>query len=298
GRGPMGFFGKAVVSVALVASAAWAEEPRLKPFVLASKGAGEVEATAEALKPRLAAAGMELAGAYAPYPGAMVLVVTSPELKAAAAKTKFGAYGAIQRIGVTKVGDEVQVAFTNPVYMQYAYRMQGDLAPVRAKLEGALGKLEDFGAEGLTAKELGKYHYMWGMEYFDEPTILGRFGSHGGALKAIEQGLAKARGGARLVYEVSVPENNETVIGVSLSEDCSGDEYLMKEIDAKALRSTAHLPYEIVVSGMNAYALYARFRIAINFPDLKMMGAHSFMNIKCAPDAIEKSLKKAVWGGI
>jgi hypothetical protein len=45
---------------------------------------------------------------------------------------------------------------------------------------------------------------------------------------------------------------------------------------------------------MNAYALYARFRIAVNFPDLKMMGSHSFMNIRCAPDAIEGALKKVV----
>jgi len=292
----MGCMKQVALSLALVAGAARGDDVRLKPFVLASRSQGEVEAVAEAVKAKLAEAGLELAGAYPPYPGAMVLVVSSPELRAAAAKTKFGAYGAIQRVTVTKVGDEVQVAFTNPVYMQHAYRMAGDLAPVRSKLEAALGGLEDFGAEGLTPKELGKYHYMWGMEYFDEPSILGRFGSHGGAVRAIEQGLAQGRGGARLVYKVSIPESNETVFGVSLSEGCSGDEFIMKEIDARSPRSTGHLPYEIVVSGMNAYALYARFRIAISFPDLKMMGSNSFMNIKCAPDAIEKSLKKLVWG--
>ena len=286
------------LSLLLVAGTALGEEERLKPFVLASTSKGEVPAVAEALQPKLTAAGFEIVGEYTPYATARVLVVTSPELKAVAAKSKFGAYGAVQRVTVTRVGDDVQVAFTNPVYMQHAYRMQGDLAPVRARLVAALGRIEDYGAAGLTAKELAGYHYMWGMEYFDEPNLLGRFGSHGGAVKATEQGLAKGRGGAKLVYKVAIPESNETVIGVALSKDCSADEFIMTEIDAKPVRSTGHLPYEIVVSGMNAYALFGRFRIAINFPDLKMMGANSFMNIKCAPDEIEAVLRDVVWGDV
>jgi hypothetical protein len=40
--------------------------------------------------------------------------------------------------------------------------------------------------------------------------------------------------------------------------------------------------------------LHAKFRIAVNFPDLSMMGAHSFMNIRCAPDSIEEAVKKVV----
>ena len=59
-------------------------------------------------------------------------------------------------------------------------------------------------------------------------------------------------------------------------------------------KSTAHLPYEVLVSGNKVYALYARFRIAINFPDLSMMGANSFMNIMDAPEAIRKALQKTV----
>ena len=42
------------------------------------------------------------------------------------------------------------------------------------------------------------------------------------------------------------------------------------------------------------FALFGKFRIAVNFTDLKMMGSHSFMNIRCAPDAIEDALKKVV----
>jgi len=284
-----------VALAALAAGTARAEEPRLKPFVLAYRAAGELAGAADQVKAKLAAAGFEAVGSYAPYENALVLVVTSPALKAAAAAGKWGAYAAGQRVSITKMGGEIQVAYTNPIYMQHAYRMAGDLAPVAAGLSTALGKIQEFGPEeGKTPSELRKYHYMVGMEYFDEPTLLGRFGSHGGAVKAVEAGLAAGKGGARLVYKIAIPESKETVFGVALSEECSGDAFIMKEIDFKPVRSTAHLPYEIVVSGLNAYALYARFRIAINFPDLKMMGSNSFMNIRCAPDAIAGALKQVV----
>jgi hypothetical protein len=50
----------------------------------------------------------------------------------------------------------------------------------------------------------------------------------------------------------------------------------------------------VLVSGKNVYALYARFRIAINFPDLSMMGKNSFMNIMQSPEAIKRALEGAV----
>jgi len=275
------------------ASPVRAEEARLKPFVLASRGPGDDKAAVEQVKGKLAAAGFEVAGAYSPYAGATILAVTSPELKAAASRHKLGGYAAAQRVTVTRVGEEVQVAFTNPAYMAHAYRLEADLAPVAKQLSAALGALEEYGPpEGLTPRQLRKYHYMMGMEYFDEPTRVGRFGSRQGAVKAIEAGLAAGKGGARLVYRIDLPASDETLLGIALSEGCSGDEHIMKEIDAKPVRSTGHLPYEILVSGGNAWALYARFRIAMNFPDLKMMGEHSFMNIRCAPDAIEAAIKQ------
>jgi hypothetical protein len=68
----------------------------------------------------------------------------------------------------------------------------------------------------------------------------------------------------------------------------------MSEIDFRDIKSTAHLPYEVLVSDNKVYALYARFRIAISFPDLSMMGPNSFMNIMSAPEAIRKALQKTV----
>jgi hypothetical protein len=44
------------------------------------------------------------------------------------------------------------------------------------------------------------------------------------------------------------------------------------------------------------YAQYARFRIAVSFPDLSMMGANSFMNIMKSPEAIREALSLTVGG--
>ncbi len=287
-------FTKVMLCAALVAAAmpAGAEDARMKPFVLASRGAGDVAKAAEDAAARLAAGGFAVVGRYEPYDGAVVMAITSEELKAGAASARFGAYAAAQRVTVTKVGDEIQVAYTNPVYMAAAYRMSADFSPVAAKLAAALGSLEEYGPkDGKRAKDLKRYHYMLGMPYFDDPWRIATFPSQEEALRAVEAGLAAGRGGTKQVYRVTVsPE--ETVFGVALSDGCGGDANVMRKIDFKPLRSTGHLPYELLVSKGEVYALHAKFRIAVNFTDLSMMGEHSFMGIRCAPDSIEGALKQ------
>jgi hypothetical protein len=278
---------------------AMADEALLKPFVLVYRGAGTVADKTAAAEAALTANGFTVAGRYAPYPDAMVIVVTNDELKANAAASAQGGFGAAQRVAVTRVGQEVQVSATNPVYMAQAYRMKGDLKGVAQALETALGHGEPFGAKGLTAAELRKYHYMFGMEYFTDPSVLASFGSHEEAIRAVEKGLAANKGGVSRVYRVDVPGGNESVFGVGMkapgdAQKYMDDRYIMSEIDFRDVKSTAHLPYEILVSGDKVYALYARFRIAIDFPDLAMVGANSFVNIMKTPDAIETALRQAV----
>jgi hypothetical protein len=65
-------------------------------------------------------------------------------------------------------------------------------------------------------------------------------------------------------------------------------------IDFGEIKSTAHLPYEVLVNGKKVLALYARFRVAFDFPTLKMMGTHSFMNIMECPEAIRTTLTRVV----
>ena len=283
----------AALAALLAAAAAGAADVELKPFVLAQRASGDPGAVVASVRAKLEGAGFRVAGSYSPYDGATILAVTNDELIAAAGKNRFGAYGAAQRVSITKVGDEVQVSFTNPSYMQHGYRMEGDLTNVSTQLAAALGKLEEYGPKNaMSPRKLRKYHYMVGMEYFDEPSELGKFPSQAEAVAAVEAGLAERRGGASKVYRIDVPGSEEAVFGVALTEGCGGDGFIMKEIDFKPLRSTGHLPYELVVSRGEVFALYARFRIAVNFPDLSMMGSNSFMNIRCAPDAIKDALKR------
>jgi hypothetical protein len=277
-----------------------ADNERLKPFVLASKGAGTLAEKAGQAKEALVAAGFSVVGDYSPYPDAKILIVTDDELKQNAAASEHGGFGAVQRVAITKSNNEVQVSYTNPVYMANVYRMKGDLSNVAAQLGTALGTVEEFGSEkGLTASQARKYHYMFGMEYFDEPSLLAEYPSYEEAVRSVDAKLGANKNGVSKVYRVDIPGKQESVFGVALKGTTEDDNYMddsfiMKEIDFHEVKSTAHLPYEVLVSGNKVYALYARFRIAINFPDLSMMGKNSFMNIMKTPDAIRDVLKKTV----
>jgi hypothetical protein len=296
-----------------------AEDDLLKPFILASKGAGSLAAKTEAAKTALAANGFTVVGTYSPYSTANILIITSDELKKNASESQFGGYGAAQRVSITKVKNEIQVSYTNPVYMANIYRMKNDLADVAAKLEKTLGKDQEFGSKGITAKKARNYHYMFGMEYFDEPSVLAEYSSYEEAIAAVEAGLAKKTEGVSKVFRIDVPGKQEAVFGVALSgkegatkvtkEGTAGaddqfgglmtgapeaDAFIMSVIDFGELKGSAHLPYEVLVSDKKVYALYARFRIALSYPNLKMMGSNSFMNIMESPEAIRIALQKTV----
>jgi len=301
-----------------ILNTATASDVLLKPFVLASKGSGDLAAKTEATKSALIANGFTVVGTYTPYPGANILIITNDEMKKNAAESEHGGFGAAQRVAITKVKNEIQVSYTNPVYMANGYRMKGDLKNVYAALEKALGKTEEYGGKGATAAKMRKYQYMFGMEYFNDPSILAEYGSYEEAIAAVEAGLASKAEGVSKVYRIDVPGKQEALFGVAMSgkpgtvkvtkEKVPGqdeevikttgaveaDQYIMSEIDFKDIKSTAHLPYEILVTGKKVIALYARFRIALSFPTLSMMGSNSFMNIMDSPGAIEKALQKTV----
>ena len=288
------------VVLGLSATIGFAQDQVLKPFVLASRGQGDFAQTVEATKTALTKAGFTVAGSYAPYADAAVIGVTDATLRSIAAKSEHGGFGAAMRVSVTKVKDQIQVSYTNPPYLANAYRMAGDLKGTAAKLQAALGKIEEYGAQGLSAAQLRKYHYMFGMEYFDEPNTLASYGSYDEAVKAVEAGLAAGKQGVTKVYRVDVIGKKETLFGVAMKGEGGrkymDDKYIMSEIDFKDVKSTPHLPYEILVSDNKVYAQYARFRIAISFPDLSMMGANSFMNIMDAPETMRTALALTAGG--
>lgn len=273
----------------------------LKPFTLASSSTGGMKDKIAAVKEALAQKGFEVVGDYEPYANAHVIIVTSDDLKKAASGNKFGGLAAGWRVAVTRMGDQVQVSYVNPAYLSQAYRMNTELANVSAQLQSALGKERDFGARGLTATKLRKYHYTLGMEYFDDIYALAEFASHREAVSAVEKNLASNRHGIAKVYRIDIPGKEETVFGVSMKgatpdDKFYDDKFQMGTIDNAAVRSTAYLPYEVLVEGKKVIALHMRFRAAVHFPDLKMMGSKSFMTLMPSPSAIEDVLSNTVNG--
>ena len=65
----------------------------------------------------------------------------------------------------------------------------------------------------------------------------------------------------------------------------------MDIIDFQDIRSTAYLPYELMVQGNQAIALRGRYRIAVHFPDTSMAGPHGFTKIMSSPGGIKKALE-------
>ncbi len=290
---------RGILFVSLMCAAALAgAADKLKPFVLASNGPGDFANTISEVRDALKGAGFQVAGEYSPYADTHIIVVTNGFLKRLAGEQEGGPYFAGQRVSVVRKGSNIQVAYTNPDYLAAAYRIKGDVSSVTAKLKTALGAQEQFGTKnGLTPSKLARYHYTFGMEYFDDQMTVATYSDQAQALRSVEKALDAKKGGTSQVYRIDSSDGKVTVFGVAMTDGYSGDEKIMSTIDVgDELKQAAHLPYEMVVHDGEVKALAPRFRIAIDFPDQKMMGDNSFMSIMNSPQAIEKALTLGAGG--
>lgn len=280
----------------LIAASAFADTT-YRPFVLASVSEDGLEARTNATLEALKDAGFSIAGTHSPVQDSLVIVATSKELLAAAAASDRGGYAAAQRISVTERNGRTEVAYVNPLYLQYAYRLEADMQPVADALAEALGSVETFGSEkGLTAKKLGKYNYMIGMQKFDDPSELRSFGSFDEAVAAVSAGLARQGDALSQVYRIDIPGKQQAVIGVAMKatdeeEQPIDEAFQLSIVDFEGNAKTAYFPYEILVDGGEVEALHMRFRMAVHFPDLPMMGAHGFTKLMSSPGATEDALE-------
>ena len=132
-RLPLRFFLSVLVLTGLAISSAYAADnaTHYKPFVLATIDKGQdMNAVVQSVRKKLTSNGFTIVGSYMPYDSATVIVVTNAALKQNAAASDYGAFGAIQRVSVTKTSDGIQVAYTNPIYMANAYQMKSNLSNV------------------------------------------------------------------------------------------------------------------------------------------------------------------------
>lgn len=285
----------AMLTTSMLATATAAMAEGYMPFILGSTSADSVSAASDKAKSALEANGLEVVGAYQPNADTQVLIVTNDALKGLAAQSKNGGFGAMERVSIVKKSAGTEVSYTNPVYMWNVYRMAGDVSPIQSAMEKALGNQKQFGAdEALSAEDLREYHYKMMMPYFDDEDELAEFGSYQEAVSAVEAGLASGKGGAKKIYRIDIPGKEMTVFGVSLSKGEGSDQFILDKIDTDGASHAAHLPYEILVVEDEVIALNGKFRIAINWPSLSMMGSGSFMSISNAPDDINEALEAVV----
>ncbi len=292
----------ALLGLFLLGIAGAAQSELLKPMMLAyAKNAADMGAEEKAIRERLSEAGFRPLGVYTVDDDARVMVFTSDELLGVAATSDRGAYVAPLRVAVTRVGGQIQVSYNHLEYFRHAYQLDRSLAGVMSRLADVLGAAETFGARGLSPSTLARYRYAFGMERFGDPYLLASHPSRERALAVLDANLRANKGGVREVYRVDIPGRDATLIGVSIREEDgaerdASDRFQMATVDVGTHRHTAYLPYEILVHGGHVEALHMRFRMALHFPDLSMMGANSFIQLRRSPPAVENALKEAAGG--
>lgn len=287
----------ALIALALGMPQAWAAEA-LQPYVLAYTSGNALATEIPLVKSRLAGAAFEVIGEYSPYPNAHVIAVTSPELKSAAEKPALAAFGAVEHVGLTVVDGKLQVSYLNPKYVAGAYRLPVDLAGVAQKLAAALGAEKGFGTDkGRTAEQLREFRYMVGMESFEDTYELGTHASYEEAVKTVEANLQKKVGGAAKVYRLDLPRQR-TLFGISranVTDKRANDKHILHDtVDQQfAIKTTAYLPYQLLVDGNKLRAQHMRFRMAVWHPDLTML---TFGKLMSSPGAIGELLEKIAGG--
>ncbi|MDH5660373.1 MAG: hypothetical protein OEY65_05205 [Gammaproteobacteria bacterium] len=286
------------------ASAAAEKNFILKPFTLAKiyKNSKHLQ-VAEKVKQQLVSAGYQIVGTYEPYETSKIFVITNNALLNTAAKTKFGGFGAGLRVSITQMKSDVQVTHNNPSYIGVAYQMKTFLTSTRQKLAQTLGYVKDFGGKGVPSNELADYNYSMGLEGFNGFMNLAEHKSHQEALKQMEAGFSKNLKNIQKVYRIDIPGKKTSIFGLSLKSDLNdqkflNDKYVMDIIDNKELRRSSHLPYEIMVIDKKIIVMHPHFRIALNFPDLRMFGKNSFGKLMDLPYVYEEffiQLAGGVW---
>jgi hypothetical protein len=281
------------LALMLISPLVWA----LSPYVQGNKvAAGDVQAVMGQIEGKLAKAGFNVIGKYAPagLPGYGVVVVTDNAMLGTI-KALGGAniVGAAIRVGVKADGS---VSYMNPDYWYRAYFRAGfkvaerTVKGLQGRLAKALGAQGTFGGD-VAKTDLAEYQYMFGMESFDsDKNLLIEHLSFEDAVHSIQEHLARNTAKTSKVYEVVMPDKKIAVFGVAMNDAKEGDGWWVKMIGADNIAS---LPYEIYVVGPRVSHLFARYRIALGWP---AVGMGQFMRIVEAPYIIQETLSQAAGG--
>jgi uncharacterized protein (DUF302 family) len=277
----------------------------LKPYIVGFETSEPISTTQEKVVKQLEQNGIKVVGQYQPAndKNRSIIVFSSSDLETAIKKIGgLTGFAATLRIGITNENGKTIVSYTNPTYWGNAYfrtdfdKVSGNYTALTEHLEKAMkasgifdGK--SFGSkQGLSEKDLRKYHYMMAMPYFEEVVELGHFDSYAAAVAKIDANLKKGVSNVKLVSKVTIAGKELTLYNFALSGE-KGESKFLPIIDIGQPKQTAFLPYEVLVTGNKVVMLHGRYRIALSFPDLTMM---TFTKIMSAPGDIENRLKQIV----
>lgn len=227
----------------------------------------------DSTKSKLADAGFEVVGTYKTDAGTSVLY-TNAQMKAMANKPGRG----LAAVGRILVDDErKQISIANPVYFGKAFMQKeyshATSAAVLVSLEKAFGPFKD-SADKWEFDGLAGYHFMVGMPYYDDMSVVGE-----GSTADLVAKAQKAKGTTAVV---KVGEDRYVAF-VALDRRTNG---FVKKIGTQ---NSQILPWAVLIEDGKAKALSAKYFIAISYPLLTMT---EFMTIATVPGAIENDLKK------
>jgi len=186
----------------------------LKPYILATECEMNVSEAVSAVREKLLDEEFEILGDYSPAGEDIrrVLIVTHDELIDAVQQIGgLTGFAAALRIACTWENGSTYISYVDPEYIGNAYfqkkywSVENHIKAVSNKLRATFKNIgtprfRPFGSEdGLTPKKLRKYHYMFGMEYFEDVVELNTFNHFEEAKSAIEANLNDGKNGSILV---------------------------------------------------------------------------------------------------
>lgn len=268
------------------------------PYFLISKSKESVAEGIAKIRSALSESGFRIIGEYHPSQSENLAVVcyTHPKLEEIALSfSDRGALASALKIGLKKEGETLKISMINPMYLFYAYFVDGvdekenALRTISDKAIEAMQKIgslkEPFGGT-LDKKKLQKYHYKMMMPYFTDAEELQTFGSFDEGIKTIQQNLEAGKGETEKVYELVYTDKNVAVWGIALKNAEDGEAHFLPIIGHDHV---AAMPYEIILQGNTASILPGKYRIALHWPELTM---GTFMKIMSTPGDIKKTLEK------
>ena len=291
------------ILILIIFSISFAEKEFLQPYILAGETGTSVQETISLIKKSFFMKDqIEIIGEYNPKlenEGHILILSDSNIDKAVKLGNDFSAISSIFRLAVFKKGEQTYISYQNPhywgnLYFQDKYNsIKEYLINFEKQLKISLPKMrgvfyQHYGShQNFTDKDLQNYHYMFGMEYFTDNIILGKFDSYKDAILTIENNFSNLISYNK-VFEKEFKNEKIKIYGVELSGN-KGENHFMPIIDISKYSHIACLPYEIIVIKNKVFMLHGRFRIAASFPDLTMV---TFGKIMSTPADIEKQLKK------